>query len=141
MYRFLVLPALALMLWVAAPEIRAGHHEQPAPEPVQIEPVHSMPLLELEGKHATMVRVTYQPGGSSPPHRHPGSVIVHVLEGEFQSAINDEDVVTYRAGESWHEPVGAVHRVAMNASGEPAVLLAILLHSEGDELVQPVEAE
>ncbi len=115
----------------------AGHHETASP--VAIEPLLGTEVKELDGKRASLVRVTYAPGAASPPHRHPGTVIVYVLEGEIQSALGDEKAVTYTAGQSWSEPVGALHRVAVNASDKPAVLLAVLLHDADDELQQPAE--
>lgn len=115
----------------------ADHHEMAVP--VEVTPLLTADMNELAGKRATLVRVTFQPGAASPPHRHPGSVIVYVLEGEIHSALNDEQGKLYRAGESWSEPVGALHRVAVNASDKPAVLLAVLLHDADDELQQPAE--
>ncbi len=116
----------------------AGHHETAA-MPIAIEPLLGADVKELDGKRASLVRVTFEPGAASAPHRHPGTVIVYVLEGEIQSALNDEKAVTYRAGESWSEPVGTLHRVAVNATDKPAVLLAVLLHDTDDELQQPAE--
>lgn len=125
--------ALALLFGPASAE----HHEMS--EPIEITPLLSADLDELAGKRASVVKVTFQPGAASPPHRHPGTVIVYVLEGEIRSALNDETAVLYKAGESWSEPVGAVHRVAVNASDKPAVLLAVLLHDADDELQRPAE--
>ena len=126
-----------LVLLAAVPA--AAHEGHGATESVRIAELQNIELGELAGKRASMVRVTFQPGAASPPHRHPGTVIVYVLEGEIRSALNDEQGVTYHAGESWTEPVGTLHRVAVNTSDKAAVLLAILLHDAEDALQQPAE--
>ncbi len=80
-----------------------------------------------------------EPGGSTDPHRHPGTVLVYVLEGEVESAVDDGEAQTFKAGESWIESPGALHRVSRNTSEKVAKLLAVLIHSEGDGLVLPKE--
>ena len=46
---------------------------------------HDVPDLTMKGWSATGVEVSYGPGQSSPPHRHPGITIAYVLEGEIRS--------------------------------------------------------
>jgi len=56
-------------------------------------------------------------------------VFGYVLEGEYQHAINDEPVKTYKAGDTFYEPSGSVHRVARNPSKKGKTrLLAVILH-------------
>jgi quercetin dioxygenase-like cupin family protein len=46
--------------------------------------------------------------------------------------VGDGPEQTYRAGDAWWEPVGAIHRVSRNASAtEPATLLAIYIAPSG----------
>ena len=53
----------------------------------------------------------------------------YVLEGEYEHALNDEPVKTYKAGDTFYEPSGSVHRVARNPSGKTRTrLLAVILH-------------
>ncbi len=132
-----ILGSIGVLVLLAAAPAAADMHG--ATEPVEIVELQNTELGELAGKRASMVRVTFQPGAASPPHRHPGTVIVYVLEGEIRSALNDEKGVTYHAGESWTEPVGTLHRVAVNTSDKAAVLLAILLHDAEDALQHPAE--
>ena len=56
--------------------------------------------------------MTFEPGQKDSPHRHAGPVFGYVLEGEYEHAIDDEPVKTYKAGETFYEPSGCVHRVA-----------------------------
>src|SRR5262245_38204857 len=88
-------------------------------------------IEKLDGKdaRATVLEVTFEPGQKDSPHRHAGPVFGYVLEGEYEHAINDEPVKTYKAGETFYEPSGSVHRVARNPSGKTRTrLLAVILH-------------
>ncbi len=88
-------------------------------------------IEKLDGKDAsvTVRMVTFEPGQKDTPHRHIGPVFGYVLEGEYEHAMNDEPVKTYKAGETFYEPSGAVHRVAQNPSGKTRTrLLAVILH-------------
>jgi len=87
---------------------------------------------KLDGKDAsaTVVEVTFEPGQKDSPHRHAGPVFGYVLEGEYEHAINDEPAKSYKAGETFYEPSGCVHRVARNPSEKTRTrLLAVILHS------------
>src|SRR5688572_17971395 len=86
---------------------------------------------KLDGKNssATVKEVTFEPGQEDLSHRHAGPVFGYVLEGEYEHAIDDEPVKTYRAGETFYEPSGCVHRVAQNPSVKTRTrLLAVILH-------------
>ena len=89
-------------------------------------------IEKLDGKDAsaTVKEVTFEPGRKDSPHRHAGPVFGYVLEGEYEHAIDDEPVKTYKAGDTFYEPSGSVHRVARNPSGTTRTrLLAVVLHS------------
>src|SRR4051794_36832171 len=88
-------------------------------------------LEKLDGKaaSATVVEVTFQPGQKDSPHHHAGPVFGYVLEGEYEHALGDEPVKTYKAGDTFYEPSGSVHRVARNPSKTAKTrLLAVILH-------------
>ena len=44
---------------------------------------HDVPDLTMKGWSASGVEVSYGPGQSSPPHRHPGPAFGSMLEGEM----------------------------------------------------------
>src|SRR5579885_2956909 len=69
---------------------------------------------KLDGKEAraTVVEVALEPGQQSAPHRHPGPVFGYVLEGEYEHAINDDPPKVLKAGETFYEPSGCLHRVS-----------------------------
>jgi quercetin dioxygenase-like cupin family protein len=76
----------------------------------------------------TTAIVAFPPGAYSPAHRHPGSVTAVVLKGTLRSQLAGGLVGTYKPGETWFEPPGALHLLAENASGtEAAELLAIFV--------------
>ena len=107
-------------------------------------------LEDVPGKNLVVVALEYPPKPpqqSEPPrqylgHRHPGSTYVYVLKGTMRLGIEGEPVQVVRAGESFFEPVGALHTVAESASAtEPASAIAILIIPDGDPILTRVEAE
>ena len=87
---------------------------------------------KLDGKdaRATVREVTIGPGQTDSAHRHTGPVFGYVLEGEYEHALDDEPVKTYKAGDTFYEPSGSVHRVARNPNGKTRTrLLAVILHA------------
>ena len=89
-------------------------------------------LPDVPGKQWVMAVVSYAPGQSSAPHRHPGSVMGYGLEGEVTSQLEGQPPITYRAAQSWYEPPRVPHLVSKNASNTaPAKLLAVLLLDAG----------
>jgi len=88
-------------------------------------------IEKLDGKDAreTVVVVTFEPGQKDTAHRHVGPVFGYVLEGEYEHAIDDEPIKSFKAGETFYEPSGSLHRVAQNPSGTTKTrLLAVILH-------------
>ena len=69
--------------------------------------VFSAQLPNVPGKTLTAIVVEYGPGGSSPAHRHAGSVFAYVLSGQIRSENSATvPVRVYRAGETFFEPPG-----------------------------------
>ena len=88
-------------------------------------------IEKLDGKaaSATVVEVAFEPGQKDSPHHHAGPVFGYVLEGEYEHALDDEPVKKYKAGDTFYEPSGSVHRVARNPSAKTKTrLLAVILH-------------
>ena len=93
---------------------------------------------KLDGKDArvTVQEVAIEPGGRVLPHHHTGPVFGYVLEGEYEHALNDDPVTTYKAGDTFYEPSGCVHRVTRNPSARAKTrLLAVILHPRDIERV------
>ena len=86
---------------------------------------------KLDGKDAkvTVVEVTIEPGKSGLPHRHPGPGFVYVVEGEYELGIDDQPTKIFRAGETFYEPTGCLHRVSKNPGSKGKTrLIAFVLH-------------
>ena len=102
-------------------------------------------IEKLDGKaaSATVVEVTFEPGQKGSPHRHTGPVFGYVLEGEYEHALDDEPVKKYKAGDTFYEPSGSVHRVARNPSKTAKTrLLAVILHPrDAREVTIPEKAK
>lgn len=85
----------------------------------------TLPPMDGHDVHVKLVDVTYPPGGANPSHTHPCPVVGYVLQGALRMRINDAAEVIYRAGDTFYEAPGDVHRVSANASQtEPARFLA-----------------
>src|SRR5262249_2959240 len=95
----------------------------------QLSQRHIIEKLDGKAASATVVEVTFGSGQKDAPHRHTGPVFGYILEGEYEHALDDEPVKTYKAGDTFYEPSGSVHRVARNPSGKTRhPLLAVVLH-------------
>ena len=126
---------VALLLAVA--DSSAAVAQAPAGSPG---PVFTAPLADMPGKQLVVVELRLPPkqeGRPTPPaHRHPGSVYVYVTAGTARLGIQGEPVREVTAGESFFEPMGALHTVTESASStEPATAIAIMIVPEGAPLV------
>src|SRR5215475_4105278 len=95
----------------------------------------------LDGKetNATAVEVTFEPGQAGASHRHPGPAFGYVLEGEYEWAIDDQPAKIFKAGETFYEPSGCLHRVGRNPGKVKMRMLAWVLHPrDAKDIVIPV---
>src|SRR3954447_2157778 len=99
---------------------------------------------KLDGKEAkaTTVELTMEPGQSSAPHRHPGPVFGYVIEGEYEWAINEQPAKVLKAGQTFYEPTGCLHRVSKNPSAKGKTrVLAVVLHPRDAKQIAVPEAK
>jgi quercetin dioxygenase-like cupin family protein len=111
-----------------------------------VKPLSAVEISEpLAGKPATAstLEVTFEPGASSAPHRHPGPVFGYVLEGELDFQAGDGPVKRLKAGDTFYEPTLILHAVSRNPSATKRTrVLAVLLHPrDAKELVIPEPAK
>jgi quercetin dioxygenase-like cupin family protein len=86
---------------------------------------------KLDGKEAkaTIVEVTLNPGQSGDAHRHPGPGFVYVLEGQYELGLDDQPTKIFKAGETFYEATGRLHRVSKNPAAQGKTrLIAVVLH-------------
>ncbi len=106
----------------------------------KVEIVNSYAIPDMPGKRVTVVRVTYGPGGFTPPHRHGGTVTAYITKGQIRSQLNDGPVEIFNVGQSFFEPQGTIHSVSANASSTDwAELIAVFVADEGAQLTTLLE--
>jgi quercetin dioxygenase-like cupin family protein len=99
------------------------HHHPGA----QARGVFSHALPPMNGKNLTVKisEVTFAPGASSAPHRHPCPVVVYVLSGAMRMQVKGQPEGIYKAGETFFETPNDIHLLSANASKtKPAKFLA-----------------
>jgi quercetin dioxygenase-like cupin family protein len=138
---------LGLMLALPAPAalvaVQAANRARSSPPEASVRPVLSQALPPLDGSrlHATVVEVTYPPGGSSAPHSHPCPVIGYVLKGAVRMQVKGGALSTYKAGDNFYEAPNGIHQVSENASAkEPASFLAYFVCDHATPLSVKVPA-
>ena len=120
---------LAILIAIAVGAVAAANHHEDG-ESVKTITAHDI-KEKLDGKDAkvTVVEVTIGPGQSGLPHRHPGPGFVYVVEGEYELGIDDQPTKVFKAGETFYEPTGCLHRVSKNPSAKGKTrLIAFVLH-------------
>ncbi len=85
--------------------------------------------LDGHDAKATIVEVTIEPGQQGVSHRHPGPGFVYVVEGQYELGIDDQPTKIFKAGETFYEPTGCLHRVSRNPAKKGRTrLIAVVLH-------------
>ena len=138
-----VLSSLAVSLPEGDPSHAQGRRAdavEPAPNldtpGVRQKPLLQAPLTRIPGKQATIFLGEFEPGASTPLHRHPGTEMLFVLEGRGRMEIAGRDSQPLESGNLvLVEPDPGVawfsHRV-VNEDEEAALhTLVIVIHDEG----------
>jgi quercetin dioxygenase-like cupin family protein len=128
MFRALFLLAAGIGVGFGAGVMAASHQHEDG-EKVKVLSARDI-KEKLDGKEAmaTVVEVTIEPGQAGLPHRHPGSAIGYVAEGEYELGIDDQPTKVIKAGETFYEPAGCLHRVSRNPGKVKTRLIAVVLH-------------
>jgi quercetin dioxygenase-like cupin family protein len=128
--RIVVLAAIAAFAFVSAQVT----HAQQAPT------VKRTVLLQHDtsapGYEALLVSVEIPVGGREGRHTHPGTAMIHVLEGALTLDYEGKPTTTYKAGESFFVDAGKVHE-GINKGNVPAKAIATFVIPKG----QPVTAQ
>ena len=97
-------------------------------------------LQRTDGQEGTLILVEYEPGGSSPVHRHNAYAFVYVLEGGLVMQVEGQEEVTLAPGQTFSESPGDVHTVSRNASAtEPVKFLVFLVKQQGAPISVPAD--
>ena len=129
--------AAALLAASAFTTSIAGRQQKPPRSRVAF--THALPKLDGAQLEATVVEVTYEPGGSNTAHRHPCPVVGYVLEGAVRMQVKGQPERIYKPGEAFFESPDDVHQVSANASDtDPARFLAYFVCDHRTPLSVPV---
>jgi quercetin dioxygenase-like cupin family protein len=133
-----IILTLAAGIGLGAVGLTAAQHDE---KREGVKPLAVREIAEkLDGKptNATAVEVTLEPGQAGDSHRHPGPAFGYVLEGEYEWAIDDHPAKILKAGETFYEPGGCLHRVSKNPGKVKMRMLAWVLHPrDAKDLVIP----
>ena len=131
--------ALTFGIVLGAAGLTAARHDEK--EHGSVKTLAARDIVEkLDGKptNASAVEVTIEPGQAGDSHRHPGPAFGYVLEGEYEWAIDDQPARVLKAGETFYEPAGCLHRVSRNPGKTRTRVLAWVLHPrDARDLVIP----
>lgn len=124
--------AALLLLGLVPLVAHAGDATPAAADAAVVEQLLQHDLTGDPQRQALMITVAYRPGGASLPHRHDAQVFVYVLDGEVTMQVDGKPPETLRAGQTFYEGPGDVHRVSANASATaPAKLLVFMIKDKG----------
>jgi quercetin dioxygenase-like cupin family protein len=132
MRRTLLVIAIAACAGLGGPGLaHDDEHTKGKPEVKVLSVANVSEKIDGKKAKATTVEVMLKPGDASAPHRHPGPVFGYVIEGEYEWAIDDNKAKVLKAGDTFYEPTGCLHRVSKNPSDKNKTrILAVVLHAE-----------
>ena len=134
--------AVIIMSILAAGGMTLAQHDGHDKGGVQLKLLSQKDIIEkLDGKKAkaTMLEVTLAPGAVEAAHRHPGPAFGYILEGEYEWAIDNNKPKIFKAGDTFYEPTGCLHRIGRNPSTKDKTrFIAVVLHpDDSKDLVIP----
>src|SRR5262249_38105050 len=97
MIRTLLMLAAGIGVGVAV-TFAADHDHHKAVKVTQLSQRDIIEKLDGKAASATVVEVTFEPGQKDSPHHHTGPVFGGAREAEYEHALDDQPVKTYKAG-------------------------------------------
>jgi quercetin dioxygenase-like cupin family protein len=117
----------------------ASHVQDRTPARSRVAIAQALPRLDGSRLEATLVEVSYEPGGANTAHRHPCPVIGYMLEGSMRMQVKGQPERIYQPGDTFFESPTDVHAVSANASQDkPARFLAYFVCDQKTPLSVPV---
>jgi quercetin dioxygenase-like cupin family protein len=93
--------------------------------------------LAIPGYQNVLIAVTLPAGGREGRHTHPGTLLVHVIDGVLTLDHDGRPTATYTPGESVYIEAGRVHE-GMNKGTTPVRIIASLVAEKGKPLASQV---
>lgn len=132
-------PVLAACFVTAAfATIMASVQSDAAPAPNVQRRVLLTQDLAIPNYQTVFVEVTIPPGGREGRHTHPGSVVVHVQEGQLTLDHEGTPSKTYMPGETFYIEGGKVHEGINNGTMRMRALASFVVE-KGKPLASPVQ--
>ena len=130
----------------AAPATRAQDRVSTLTPGVKQETLLSAPLAQLPGKHITVFTGEFDPGAATPLHRHPGTELLFVLEGQGTMAVEGGESRELAHGKVVLVEPGAgedsfIHLAANSSQTARMKTLVIVIHDEGTPLATLIREE
>jgi quercetin dioxygenase-like cupin family protein len=138
MFRALLL--LLAGIGVAAGAMNASQNREDGERVMVLSATEIIEKLDGKAATATVVEVTIEPGQAGLPHRHPGPGFGYVVEGEYEIGINKQPTKVLKAGETFYEPTGCLHRVSRNPGKVRTRLIAVVLHPRETKEITVLES-
>ncbi len=115
-------------------EVNAAAHAAATSRPVELlrEPFPGDPTREI-----VLLRATFSPGDSTPPHQHPGFLVGYVLTGELEFQLEGQPLQRLTAGDRFYEPPQSAHVVSRNPGESTTQVLAFIVHDKGARVMIP----
>lgn len=128
MPRTLLLVFLASIL--IAPSARAQM------QGISVEILQRTTVSDQPDKEAITIRATFEPGGTTGWHTHPGDEYAVVLDGTLDLRSLNTEERTVRADSAYHNARGHVHET-VNTSDRPATITATFVIDKGQPISLP----
>lgn len=94
--------------------------------------------VTIPGYQNVLVAVTIPAGGREGRHTHPGTLLVHVLEGVMTLDHEGRPTMTYKPGDSVYIEPGRVHE-GMNKGTTPVRAIASFVVEKGKPLTTAIQ--
>lgn len=94
--------------------------------------------LATAGRHGTMAVATFEPGGVTPKHTHPGEEFLYLLEGQVRLEIDGQAPRDLQPGDAVIIPANTPH-LARNLGPGPARIVSSYFLEKGRPLASTVK--
>lgn len=89
-------------------------------------------------REIVLLRATFFPGDSTPPHLHPGVLVGYVLTGELEFQLEGQTLQRLTAGDRFYEPPHSAHVVSRNPGQTTTQVLAFIIRETGTPNMIPM---
>jgi quercetin dioxygenase-like cupin family protein len=90
-------------------------------------------------REIVLLRATFLPGDSTPPHQHPGAVVGYVLTGEYEFQLEGQPLQRLTAGDRFYESPQSAHVVSRNPGETTTEVLAFIVREKGAPNMIPLK--